>query len=85
MHLAAALVGASDSGVALLALARKITVSRDVPEACEHCGVGERGSDAGDRCSGYVVFSSGLLPFTVFGWPEKTPDLAAFLSYRNCW
>ena len=23
-------------------------------------------------------FSSGLLPFTVFGWPAQTPDLAAF-------
>jgi tRNA synthetases class I (I, L, M and V) len=23
-------------------------------------------------------FSSGLFPFSVFGWPEKTPDLAKF-------
>ena len=23
-------------------------------------------------------FSSGLLPFTVFGWPQQTPELAAF-------
>ena len=23
-------------------------------------------------------FSSGLWPFSVFGWPEKTPDLDAF-------
>lgn len=23
-------------------------------------------------------FSSGLFPFSVFGWPEKTPDLSKF-------
>ena len=23
-------------------------------------------------------FSSGLFPFSVFGWPENTPDLQAF-------
>jgi len=23
-----------------------------------------------------------LLPFTVFGWPEKTPDLAAFYPHQ---
>jgi len=23
-------------------------------------------------------FSSGLFPFSVFGWPDKTPDMSAF-------
>ena len=52
-----------------------ITVSRDTPEVCEHCGAAEitQETDVLD-----TWFSSGLLPFTVFGWPEKTPDLAAF-------
>jgi valyl-tRNA synthetase len=52
-----------------------ITVSRDVPEACEHCESKEitQETDVLD-----TWFSSGLLPFTAFGWPEKTPDLAAF-------
>ena len=52
-----------------------ITVARDTPECCEHCestGITQE-TDVLD-----TWFSSGLLPFTVFGWPEKTPDLAAF-------
>ncbi|MEO6909609.1 MAG: valine--tRNA ligase [Edaphobacter sp.] len=54
---------------------RKITVSRETPEVCEHCQSKEivQETDVLD-----TWFSSGLLPFTVFGWPEKTPDLAAF-------
>ncbi len=53
----------------------KITVARDTPEVCEHCQSKEivQETDVLD-----TWFSSGLLPFTVFGWPEKTPDLAAF-------
>jgi valyl-tRNA synthetase len=27
-------------------------------------------------------FSSGIFPFSVFGWPEKTPDLAEFYPTR---
>ena len=52
-----------------------ITVARDTPECCEHCGSTgiTQETDVLD-----TWFSSGLLPFTVFGWPEKTPDLAAF-------
>jgi valyl-tRNA synthetase len=53
----------------------KITVARETPEVCEHCKSKEivQETDVLD-----TWFSSGLLPFTVFGWPEKTPDLAAF-------
>ena len=54
---------------------REITVARDTPAACSHCGSTKvtQETDVLD-----TWFSSGLLPFTVFGWPEQTPDLAAF-------
>ncbi|RRA48639.1 valine--tRNA ligase [Acidipila sp. EB88] len=53
----------------------QITVARETPGACAHCGSDrlEQETDVLD-----TWFSSGLLPFTVFGWPEKTADLAAF-------
>jgi valyl-tRNA synthetase len=52
-----------------------ITVARTAPKACEKCG------NAGIAQDPDVLdtwFSSGLLPFTVFGWPEKTRDLEVF-------
>jgi valyl-tRNA synthetase len=61
-----------------------ITVSRETPTHCATCnsaGIAQE-TDVLD-----TWFSSGLLPFTVFGWPnpdpdtgmpELTPDLAAF-------
>jgi valyl-tRNA synthetase len=62
----------------------KITVSRDTPGACSGCGITDikQETDVLD-----TWFSSGLLPFTVFGWPnpdpdtgmpDLTPDLATF-------
>ncbi len=53
----------------------KITVARETPTVCEHCGKQNltQETDVLD-----TWFSSGLLPFTVFGWPAATPDLAAF-------
>ena len=62
----------------------EITVARETPTACTHCGSSEikQETDVLD-----TWFSSGLLPFTVFGWPNDvadtgtptlTPDLAAF-------
>jgi valyl-tRNA synthetase len=61
----------------------EITVARETPKACEHCGSGDltQETDVLD-----TWFSSGLLPFTVFGWPNAdvdgkptlTPDLEAF-------
>ncbi len=68
----------------------QITVARDTPAACAHCSSRDitQETDVLD-----TWFSSGLLPFTVFGWPGKegagtrdegsgpfalSPDLAAF-------
>jgi valyl-tRNA synthetase len=55
-----------------------ITVSRNVATACSGCGITDiqQETDVLD-----TWFSSGLLPFTVFGWDGSgvlTPDLAAF-------
>src|ERR1017187_2955762 len=51
-----------------------ITVSRDIPTACSTCGSGsiQQSTDVLD-----TWFSSGLLPFTVFGWPNPDPDTGA--------
>jgi valyl-tRNA synthetase len=51
-----------------------ITVSREVPTACSACGEThiEQSTDVLD-----TWFSSGLLPFTVFDWPNPTPDTGA--------
>jgi valyl-tRNA synthetase len=51
------------------------TVARETPTACGSCGAKDltQETDVLD-----TWFSSGLLPFTVFGWPQQTPDLAAF-------
>jgi valyl-tRNA synthetase len=69
------------------AACQAITVSRDTPTICATCGSPhiEQSTDVLD-----TWFSSGLLPFTVFGWPGSTnkeepttyntltPDLQAF-------
>jgi valyl-tRNA synthetase len=52
-----------------------ITVARTAPSACEKCGNPKLTQD-NDVLDTW--FSSGLLPFTVFGWPEKTRDLDVF-------
>jgi valyl-tRNA synthetase len=53
----------------------EITVARETPQKCAHCGSAEitQETDVLD-----TWFSSALLPFTVFGWPEQTADLKAF-------
>ena len=59
----------------------EITVARETPTACSKCGSSNltRETDVLD-----TWFSSGLLPFTAFGWPGAegsgglTPDLTAF-------
>ena len=62
----------------------QITVARETPSVCVHCASAEiaQETDVLD-----TWFSSGLLPFTVFGWPNADPatgapalsaDLAAF-------
>jgi valyl-tRNA synthetase len=52
----------------------KTIVSRDVPEACPDCGGGvTQDPDVLD-----TWFSSWLWPFSVFGWPQETQDLADY-------
>ncbi len=54
---------------------KEIIVARTAPTTCTKCGSGnlEQVSDVLD-----TWFSSGLLPFTTLGWPEKTRDLDVF-------
>ncbi|HEX5435281.1 MAG TPA: valine--tRNA ligase, partial [Candidatus Angelobacter sp.] len=52
-----------------------ITVARSAAKACGKCGSDNITQDP-DVLDTW--FSSGLLPFTVFGWPEKTRDLDIF-------
>ena len=52
-----------------------VAALRDDPEECASCGARalEQDPDVLD-----TWFSSWLWPFSVFGWPARTPDLAAF-------
>ena len=58
---------------------KQTTVARETPTVCAHCASAEitQETDVLD-----TWFSSGLLPFTVFGWPPNgsmpTADLATF-------
>ena len=54
---------------------REIIVARTAPARCSKCG-GSRLEQDADVLDTW--FSSGLLPFTAFGWPEKTRDLEVF-------
>jgi valyl-tRNA synthetase len=54
---------------------KEITVARETPTICAHCS-GTKLTQETDVLDTW--FSSGLLPFTVFGWPDRTPELAAF-------
>jgi len=53
----------------------EVIVAREAPTKCKKCGGGqlEQVPDVLD-----TWFSSGLLPFTTLGWPEKTRDQAVF-------
>jgi len=53
----------------------EVIVARETPATCPKCGGGklEQDTDVLD-----TWFSSGLLPFTTLGWPEKTRDQAVF-------
>jgi len=53
----------------------EIIVARETPTKCPKCGGSklEQDTDVLD-----TWFSSGLLPFTTLGWPEKTRDQAVF-------
>ena len=52
-----------------------VIVARETPAKCPKCGSTklEQDTDVLD-----TWFSSGLLPFTTLGWPEKTSDQAVF-------
>jgi valyl-tRNA synthetase len=52
-----------------------LTVAETEPDACGQCGSADltRSDDVLD-----TWFSSALWPFATLGWPEETPDLAAF-------
>src|SRR6266568_3816372 len=54
---------------------KEITVERTNPTKCAHCGSDkiEQDTDVLD-----TWFSSGLLPFSALGWPEKTQDCDVF-------
>ncbi len=54
---------------------RELTVTREDPAACTHCGSAsiEQDPDVLD-----TWFSSGLWPFSTLGWPDETPDLEYF-------
>ncbi|MGA8431847.1 MAG: valine--tRNA ligase [Candidatus Sulfotelmatobacter sp.] len=54
---------------------KHVVVAREAPLTCSKCGSTklEQVSDVLD-----TWFSSGLLPFTTLGWPEKTRDQAVF-------
>jgi valyl-tRNA synthetase len=54
---------------------KEVIVARETPAECPKCGGAhlEQVSDVLD-----TWFSSGLLPFTTLGWPEKTRDQAVF-------
>ena len=53
----------------------EVIVARETPTSCSKCGGSklEQDTDVLD-----TWFSSGLLPFTTLGWPEKTRDQAVF-------
>ena len=52
----------------------EIIVAREAPAKCSKCG----GTPTQDTDVLDTWFSSGLLPFTTLGWPEKTRDLEVF-------
>jgi len=53
----------------------EITVAREDPTACAHCGSSDLRQDE-DVLDTW--FSSGLWPFSTLGWPEETPALKTF-------
>jgi valyl-tRNA synthetase len=54
---------------------KEFIVAREAPASCEKCG-GKKLEQVSDVLDTW--FSSGLLPFTTLGWPQKTRDLEVF-------
>ncbi|MCX6632985.1 MAG: valine--tRNA ligase, partial [Candidatus Solibacter sp.] len=53
----------------------QVTVSRETPSVCAHCGSVKLQQDP-DVLD--IWFSSALWPFSTMGWPETTPELARY-------
>src|SRR5437879_6652465 len=56
----------------------EIIVAREAPQKCTKCAGSELTQD---RDVLDTWFSSGLLPFTTLGWPEKTRDEEVFFFF----
>jgi valyl-tRNA synthetase len=54
---------------------KEVIVAREAPGSCPKCG-GAKPQQVPDVLDTW--FSSGLLPFTTLGWPDKTRDQAVF-------
>jgi len=54
---------------------KEITVARETPVKCAHCGSSELKQDE-DVLDTW--FSSSLWPFSTMGWPEETPDFKTY-------
>ena len=54
---------------------REMTVTREDPTECQHCGSTNLRQDP-DVLDTW--FSSGLWPFSTLGWPDETPDFKYF-------
>lgn len=54
---------------------KEVIVSRETPEKCSYCS-SENLEEVEDVLDTW--FSSALWPFSVFGWPDSTPDLEYF-------
>jgi valyl-tRNA synthetase len=54
---------------------KEVVVAREAPAQCPKCG-GTKPEQVPDVLDTW--FSSGLLPFTTLGWPDKTRDQAVF-------
>ena len=52
-----------------------VSVAREKPSVCAECGTGQLAQDP-DVLDTW--FSSGLWPFSTFGWPQSTPALKTF-------
>ena len=52
-----------------------VTVAETTPKGCAECG---RAPLTQDEDTLDTWFSSGLWPFSILGWPERTPELAAW-------
>ena len=58
-----------------------MTCAETEPDACAECG-----STRADAATTDVLdtwFSSALWPFATLGWPDETPELAAFYPGRR--